>query len=360
MSIFNLGDVTFDPYNRNIDSSKNLLGGKTYGYNILRYPIDLGAVDKGHYMVIHINAQKRTQVADKRAHGSDLPTIYDNRIMSGNLGIGGAAYNILSNIGLDWGKSYEWFKKFGFLPIDESFAVGFVRTIYRTTDTIALYMPDTLAFNQNQQFSDLSLTGPIAAGLAGLGTGIDTFKDVMAGADMSSFIKNLAPFVVSGAVNSNPMFQAGFAAITGMVVNPMLEVLYTSPEFRQFRFDFMFYPRSKKEAKEVQNIIERIRFHQSPEIKKDSYGFFLIPPSEFDIKFYYNGKENENIPKISTCVLVGMDIDYAPQGFAAYEVPGESTPELGGTGMPVGIRLSLNFKETEYLTKENYNQGDNK
>lgn len=351
MSIFNLGDVTFDPYNRDIDSSKNLLGSK-YGYNILRYPIDLGAVDKGHYMVIHINAQKRTQVEDKRAHGSDLPTIYDNRIMSGNLGIGGAVYNIIGGGGVIDLKKYEnWFNNFGFLPIDESFAVGFVRTIYRTTDTIALYMPDTLAFTQNQAFSDLSLTGPIAAGLAGIGTAIDS-KD----ASWTDFIKNLAPFVAAGALNSNPMFQAGFAAITGMVVNPMLEVLYTSPEFRQFRFDFMFYPRSKKEAKEVQNIIERIRFHQAPEIKKDSYGFFLIPPSEFDIKFYYNGKENENIPKISTCVLVGMDIDYAPQGFAAYEVPGELTPELGGTGMPVGIRLSLNFKETEYLTKENYNQ----
>jgi hypothetical protein len=27
---------------------------------------------------------------------------------------------------------------------------------------------------------------------------------------------------------------------------------------------------------------------------------------------------------------------------------------LGGTGMPVGIRLSLTFKETQILTKFNY------
>ena len=31
-------------------------------------------------------------------------------------------------------------------------------------------------------------------------------------------------------------------------------------------------------------------------------------------------------------------------------------PELGRTGMPVAIRLSLNFKETEIMTKDNFNQ----
>jgi hypothetical protein len=35
-------------------------------------------------------------------------------------------------------------------------------------------------------------------------------------------------------------------------------------------------------------------------------------------------------------------------------VPGQNTPSVGKTGMPVAIRLSLGFKETEILTKENY------
>ena len=40
-----------------------------------------------------------------------------------------------------------------------------------------------------------------------------------------------------------------------------------------------------------------------------------------------------------------------PNGnFSAYEVPGQSA-STGGTGMPVGIRLSLGFVETEYLIK---------
>ena len=57
-----------------------------------------------------------------------------------------------------------------------------------------------------------------------------------------------------------------------------------------------------------------------------------------------------NIPKISTCVLTSMDVDYAPGGFSSYEIPGENAT-VGGTGMPVAIRLSLQFKETEIMTK---------
>jgi hypothetical protein len=116
----------------------------------------------------------------------------------------------------------------------------------------------------------------------------------------------------------------------------------------------MLYPRSEEEAREVQSILALLRYHQSPEIDRRTSNFLLVPPSEFDIKFYYNGRENPNIPKISTCVLTTLDVDYAPNGFAAYEERFNVAPKKGGTGMPVAIRLSLAFKETEYFTKANY------
>ena len=143
------------------------------------------------------------------------------------------------------------------------------------------------------------------------------------------------------------------AASGGKVQNPMLEILYSSPEFRTFKFDFLMFPRSEKEAEEVQKIIDRLRFAQAPELVQGSGGFFMYPPSEFDISFYYNGTVNPNIPKISTCVLTNIDTDYTPNGFSAYESYNDPTPRIGRTGMPVGIRMSLTFKETEYLTKNN-------
>jgi len=136
----------------------------------------------------------------------------------------------------------------------------------------------------------------------------------------------------------------------------MLEMIYKSPNFRTFQFDFMFYPRDEKEALEVQKIIEKFRFHQAPELS--SAQGFLIPPSEFDIKFYYGGVQNPNIPSIATCVLTTIDVNYAPNGWSAYEVPGENAPALGRTGMPVTIQVTLQFQETTYLTKSDFKQDD--
>lgn len=370
MSVFTLGNISFKPVNNGFfDSSQNLLGDD-FGYNFYKYPEDLGSMDKGHYVIIHINAQRKTQF-EKRASGVDVPTIYSNRIQSGNLGIGGALTTVGGVIGkvvndLTDGALQDAISNIlngtGLLPSDNlaAFTIGFARTIYRTTDTVALYMPDTLGFQQDQGYDTYSpidsdagmkLVGALSAGASA----IDMHKK---GIDAKQIAKNLSPFVARYLTSKLPgsLSPIGFAAVTGLVQNPMLELIYSSPSFRTFQFRFMFYPRSESEALQVQNLIERLRFHQAPEIYKDSYGFFLVPPSEFDIKFYYNGHENRNIPRISTCVMESLNIDYAPDGFAAYELPGVTVPTLGGTGMPVGIMLEMTFKETEYLTKENYTQ----
>jgi hypothetical protein len=244
---------------------------------------------------------------------------------------------------------------------------SFLRTVRRTSDTIALYMPDTLQFNYNQGYSDLSLNQGVLPIISGAGeAGMSAIQSIAKGGNVASAVKgalkNMTPFI--GTKLAETILPGGpgsaiSASLFGAVLNPQLELLYTSPEFRTFRFEFMLYPRSKKEAKEVQKIIHRLKFHQAPEILQGGVaGLFLVPPSEFDISFYYNGQINNNIPKISTCVLASIDTDYAPNGqFSAYEIPSErGAPELGGTGMPVGIRLALIFKETQILTKFNHSE----
>jgi hypothetical protein len=199
--------------------------------------------------------------------------------------------------------------------------------------------------------------------LTGLAAGGKSIADIVnnPGTDdkFKQAVTNLSPFALSILANKGGGFgKTLFTAATGVVQNPMLEMIYTSPRFREFRFDFQLYPRSQKESEEVQNIIRELRFHQAPEGLAISNGFFMVPPSEFGINFYCNGVENPNIPKIGLCVLDSLIVDYAPSGFSAYEVPGQRTPQRGGTGMPVAIRLSLNFKETEIRTKASYDKED--
>ena len=347
MALFSFGDIKFLNKSNAQSSANRLTENSAYQSNIFRYPIDIGSADKGHYMVIHINEQNETNFPGTRTN--DLPTVIENRLSGRSVAPGSILEPSISALQSGIDRVNNFLGERTQIPNIGGSTTNFTRTIRRTTDTIALYMPDTMAFTHNQAYSDLSLNGSLAAAASTINSLVD-MMDNTKNIDVKQIIGAVSPFIAQ-QLQSNDLLRAGFAAATGTVVNPLLDLIYTSPEFRTFRFDFMFYPRSEKESLEVQRLINRLYFHQSPEIDTKSSGFFLIPPSEFDIKFYYNVKINPNIPPISTCVMTSMDVDYAPSGFSAYEVHGESVPSMGRTGMPVAIRLSLQFKETEVLTK---------
>ena len=241
----------------------------------------------------------------------------------------------------------------------------FTRTTKITKDAIALYMPETLLYGYTQNYADSNVGGEIGGKLLAMGeSAVEGAKrngepgvNGVAKAALPGIGTALAQKFIDLAgtlTGSKNTAQNAAMGLLGVVSNPLLEMIYSGPSFRSFQFDFMFYPRDEKEALNVQRIIETLTFHQSPEIFG---GAFLVPPSEFDIKFYYSGKENPNIPKIAeNCILKTIQVNYAPGGFAAYEVPGE-TASIGRTGMPVAIQVTLSFQETTYLTKDSFNHG---
>jgi hypothetical protein len=356
---------------------------------INRYPEDLGSTEKYHYIVFHICEQTKSSYKTEnglsgidtayvqeanRLDGDNFQTALRNNtddiasiVSAGrNSFIGREASTLGSSLvdatipkGLaDFGTgAAEGITDAISQTIKNAGNINFLRTVRRTTETIALYMPDTLNFAQAQGYSDLNLGNNLVTALFTGGKSVaDTIKQFSSGSiDSKTFgnqlAKNISPYFVNAIGNAfGDVGRATAAAGQGFVANPMIEVLYTSPSLRQFRYDFVFYPRSAKEAATVQRIINLFSFHQAPEILPGSSGYFLVPPSEFDIEFHYAGNENVNIPKVSTCVLTGMDVDYAPNGWAAYEV-GNEGPSMGRTGMPVGIKMSLDFKETSIVTK---------
>jgi hypothetical protein len=422
MALFNLTDIAYkavearDQFVPLVSKVSGNAERNRYYQNMRRYPIDLGSVDRGHYMLIHINVQDKSSY--KADFSKDIPTIQRNRTGLqnqtgatniggfGNLGVdnlqkvGGfigentpdsviqgiekvkegfssfvadkitpAARSNIGDARLDRANDvFENLKKFGSGvkkglegQVGNLNNANFLRTTKRTTETIALYMPGTMAYTHNQQYNQLQMGGENAALF---GAGMSLITDAIKGEVSAEQLgKNLTPFIAEKIKNiSSPFLGTNsatglFASMIGGVQNPQLELIYTSPSFRSFRFDFMFYPSSEVEAKEVHDIIESLKFHQAPEIMRDTAGYFLVPPSEFDIEFHYNGEVNPNIPKISTCVLTSIDMDYAPKGFVAFEVPGKNTATVGGTGMPFAIRLSLSFQETEIMTKYNFQAG---
>ena len=353
MAFFSLTDIKYVS-GQNRDSEFALNENHFDAYN-RRYPIDIGNTDKGHFITFFIFTQERTQVEGYQQGGYMLDLTGGNATA-----VDSSEENVIDafQFGANelLGSFGDTLKSFKNQEVAQDLLKrgNFFRTINRTKDSISLYMPDTLAFDYEQSYSDLSVTadlGNIGLGLSAAASIYDQRKS-----GVSDQVKNAAPFAAEFAKNNGvkggqTLFSA-VTAVTGgaLAVNPQLELIYQGTGFRSFRFQFMFYPRSTKEAEEVLGIIDSFTFHQAPEVLSSSFGRYLVPPSEFDIKFYCNGEENPNIPKMTTSVLTGISVDYAPSGFASYETLSVK-PERGGTGMPVAIRMDLSFKETEIITK---------
>jgi hypothetical protein len=392
MALFGFSDISFNKSSGNRIGPLSSLSGSQFETTTLRYPLDVGNTDKSHYVIFYIREQKessfkRTTVSDFSDSGGigslsladltnpqKLATNYGNELMgkinnglnqlnqktggilSGLTGAiskaaGGIIGGITGGIGNIFGQANISLGGGSIASqalIDNSIkritggSLNFLRTTKLTTDAIALYMPDTLQYTYAQSYDQLNLGSELGGQLLAAGKSVaDAYERGGAaeagGAVAKTGAETAKQKVGTGAAKLLGSGQTGQAilAATGRVQNPMLEMIYKSPNFRTFQFDFTFYPRDEREALEVQRILERLRFHQAPELALPNAGGFLIPPSEFDIKFYNSGGENPNIPQIATCVLVSLDINYAPNGWAAYEVPGENNPALGRTGMPV-------------------------
>ena len=218
----------------------------------------------------------------------------------------------------------------------KSFALK--RNIQQLQEAIALFMPDGITSNYDHEYDALSVTATLgAAGFAAQAVG-----SINGSVDATSpYIAEAAATLASTIVGGEDFAKLGLFATTGLVRNPQMELIYSSPVLRKFVFDFRLIPRSQPEAAAVLDVIEALKYHSAPEILNGSGGRYLIPPSQFQIEFYNgDGTQNLKLFKTKNCVLTGVSVDYTPNGFATFY-----------DGMPVEIRMQLNFQETAIISK---------
>ena len=167
----------------------------------------------------------------------------------------------------------------------------------------------------------------------------------------------LGDLAVRGAIKAAASLPAGMG-ITGdlgasldlasaKVANPYKEQLFSNMGFRQFAFNYKFTPRNESEYNQVRRIIKLFKYHMHPE--NDPTGLFLEYPSEFNIKYLYEGSENEHLSKISSCALTDIKITYGNQdAFTTFK---------NTSGAPAEINMQLAFTELETLTNDRIAEG---
>ena len=203
---------------------------------------------------------------------------------------------------------------------------GFNQPVKRIKTGIALHMPLALSvkYSVNYEEADVGLD---YRGMQALGD--NTSGTVAAGGTAVAMSK-----AGTGA--------GALSKLTKTAVNPVKEQVFKSVDFRTFSFTYTFAPKDSQEAANCLNIIHQFKYHMHPEFK-DEDQFLYIYPSEFDITYYNNNQPNDKIHHHTSCVLMDLSLDYAPQGtFSTF-------PD----GTPTQIVMSLLFKELGKLDKDN-------
>jgi hypothetical protein len=297
-----------------------------YDFSYKAFPYDLSNDYHGHYMVININVPTGIFNRDepRGAFGNWFTTTTEFSTVD--------RAKFASIPGADG--------TFDGASTRAAFSTG--RRTKRITQSIALYMPSGLVYNQQNKYEEVSMTalmGKAAATGAGLAVGARSGsldKAIAAGAKARS-IADSAGRIIGQA-----------SSLAGYPINPRVEVLFSHTDLRSFRFEVLMAPRNEKESQSIEAIVKTLRFHASPELDPQTAGFTFIPPAEFDISFYNKGQENVKIPRINTCVLNVIEVDYAPT---------DGTYSTFQNGHPVAVRLSLGFTEVEPLHKARIVQG---
>lgn len=298
-----------------------------YDFSYLTFPNDIGTSYNGHYMVININVRAKMSGEQRGAFGGGKYSSYletDFSTVDNLRGYGNKTPPVVGE------------------NATQSEFTSLERYSRRISQSIALFMPNTMVYNTQHAYEDISLTALVGTvGVGGL-TGLLSMGGRI-GQIGSKFLGSLSGGIGAGA--------SAVAKLTQTPINPKVEVVYATTPQRQFIFEFLLVPRNEAESATIWNIVKTLRFHSAPELSQGAGpipgGLNFYPPAEFDIAFYNMGRENTAIPRINTCVLERIEVDHAPTGMYATH----------SNGFPVATRLSLAFREIEILHKLRVLQG---
>ena len=210
------------------------------------------------------------------------------------------------------------------------------------TIEIALYVPSEVGDDVKAEYS-----------ATGVGKGIrsaleikDSFNGKMDGSTLQAVGTALENAIQTGLDSLATMIVGDSSNfLAGRAVNPMEEQMFQGVGFRDFSFDYEFYPRNKYESQEVQDIIWAFKTAMLPDTYSNAEGDTAVEnyfnyPNIF--KAYWEGPIAEQFD------------DFLPM--VCTSVSAKHSTKLFEDGYPVSSTMSLSFTEIKILTQENYQQ----
>ena len=299
--------------------------GKNLHGDILKYPSDLESAN-GHYMIFNVFARTKSDQCS--------PNMYLN-IPPSERGSASSKFTESYNNTFTNERFFD----------ETTMGVGVPKRLIR--DSIVLYMPDNVKvdYASNYDVADVGLLTGVFSSMADMMKGKQSWKEATKGMGAASAAQ-LESVLDFGSLGTAAGAAAKLQRTTGIAAAPMQEMIFKGIDYRKFDYSFKLTPRNRKEAREVNKIIDTFTYHMLPEkIGKGSALAFRVP-SEFSIRYMYRGMENNYLNQIALSALTNMTVAYGgDEKFATYRKDEHGAP-------PVTTNITLSFQELEFVDRQ--------
>ena len=228
---------------------------------------------------------------------------------------------------------------------------------------ITLYMPNSTPVVGNpNSWGEINFQGPLGAlkrdihrtlthgvmNLGGQGSIDGSMQDVGNQLNASSHKANAGGIAKQAALQAIPQELSGASANqmlalqTGQVFNPNVELLYQTPGFRQFSFNFDFIPRNPSDANAMNQIIKSFKSNSAPADLGN--GMFEVP-KVWAIRYMSGAGENQymNRFKPSACLSVSVQANQSSDMHVSF-----------ANGVPISTSMNLMFKEVDIIIRKDH------
>jgi hypothetical protein len=155
--------------------------------------------------------------------------------------------------------------------------------------------------------------------------------------------------LIGANLTTNQLLSLG----TNAILNPNTELLYNGTDLRTHGYKFKLVPNSSSEATDIKKIVEIFKKAALPKRQASVFGAdarnFIGIPDVCKVEFIKRGGGNNvNLPKYKLSAISNVDVNYITDGqYIEYE-----------DGFPLGIELTLAFKELKLLFSEEIGEAD--
>jgi len=231
------------------------------------------------------------------------------------------------------------------------------RSTTRLDTMIALYMPPSVQVQYDVKYGDQEIGVLAESGLDAYrafqgkqgGTIDKIFEGVKTGVEgIGAGIVEKLRKKFAGNIQG---LDAVIAIERGRVITPRMELMFEGMGRRSFSYNFIFIPKSEKEAKTVEEIVKMFKKHMMPDFVNSIISGTggvreMTIPDHFNIRYMYKGEINTHLNLISTCALSNMTVDYGAERFTGY-----------AEGRPQTTKISLSFTEFNIMSRQHIEEG---